>query len=166
MTDQLYAAAYDQIRCIAARLMQSQPLGHSLHPTELVHEAYAKLVNSPGFAWVTCAHFLAVASKAMRQILVDYARRRATQKRGGHWQRITLSDIDRLGEEPELSALELHEALGHLETKDARMAKLVELRAFAGLTAEEAARVLGISKRTADTEWKIARLWLAKAMRP
>lgn len=164
VVDELYAAVYEELRRIAGRLARREPANATLPPTDLVHEAYLKLVNAPEITWNGRAHFLRVAAKAMRNILVDRARRRSSQKRGGGWQRISLSSANQLAGRPEIEVLALDRALAKLAQEDDRAARIVELRAFAGLTAEEAARVVGVSRRTADTDWKVARLWLAREM--
>ena len=166
MTDQLYEAVYRQLRRIAGDLMRSQAADHSLRPTDLVHEAYLKLVGSSRVDWQGRAHLLRTAAQVMRQILVDHARRRATQKHGGGWRRITLSGVTQIGAQPELEILALNEALAKLREHDERMANVVELRVFGGMTAQETAYVLGVSKRTADADWKVARVWLADEMAP
>jgi RNA polymerase sigma factor (TIGR02999 family) len=166
MTDQLYEAVYRQLRRIAGDLMRSQSPDHSLRPTDLVHEAYLKLVGSSSVDWQGRAHLLRTAAQVMRQILVDHARRRATQKHGGGWRRITLSGVTQIGAQPELEILALNEALAKLREQDERMANVVELRVFGGMTAQETAYVLGVSKRTADADWKVARVWLADEMAP
>jgi len=164
MTDELYSAIYAQIRRIADELMRSQRPDHTLRPSDLVHEAYLKLVGNAGATWNDRAHFLRTAAQSMRHILVDYARQRATEKRGRGWRRLTLSSAARIGKSPEVEVLDLHRALDKLRARDARMASVVELRIFGGMTAEEAAYALGISKRTADADWKVARVWLSDEM--
>jgi len=164
MTDDLYSAIYAQLRRIADDLMRSQRPDHTLRPSDLVHEAYLKLVGVTGAVWQDRAHFLRTAARSMRHILVDYARQRATEKRGGGWKRITFSSASRIGKEPEMEILDLHRALEKLRGHDERMSTVVELRVFGGMTAEETAYVLGISKRTADADWKVARAWLAEEM--
>lgn len=164
LTQQLYPPVYQHLRAIAGRLMRNQPAHHTLCPTDLVHEAYAKLAGGTPINWQNRAHFLAVAATAMRQILLDHARRRMSSKRGGKWLRVSLTSVRIADDSPDQDLIALHEALNQLAEKSARMAKLVELRVFAGMTAREAAHVLGVSRRTADSDWKVARLLLAKAM--
>ncbi len=156
--DTTFEDVYGELRRIAGHLMSAQRSDHTLQATELVHEAYARLAQSRSPS--ERSHFVNLAAKAMRQILVDHARRKRAQKRGGELQRVTLDTaVQAVGPEPDL--LDLHEALEELAKNDGRMASIVELRIFAGLTAQEAADTLGISKRTADTDWKVARAWLA-----
>lgn len=161
---ELYTVLYTELRRLAGAVIAGDR--HvSIQPTELVHEAYLKLIGAAGRDYDGRTHFLAVAAKAMRQILVDAARRRHAKKRGGEWHRITLSGISGLGNTPDAEILDLHRALERLSSEDERMARVVELRVFSGLTVKEVAAVLGVSARTVDVDWKAARLWLAKQMR-
>ena len=136
----------------------------SLRPTELVHEAYLKLaVGSDAGSWESRTHFLAVAARAMRQILVDHARRKAAVKHGGGLTRVTLAT--NLGDDQsELGVLALDAALNHLAGQNERMVRVVELRVFAGMAAADIARLLGVSLRTVQSDWKVARVWLAHRM--
>jgi RNA polymerase sigma factor (TIGR02999 family) len=162
--DRLLKALYPELRRLAASLMRRERADHTLQATALVHEAYMKLVDPSRASWESRAHFLGVAARAMRQILVDHARARAAVKRGGGWQRITLDTG--LGSDPdrEVAVLALHDALGRLAAVDPRAARGVELRVFGGLTVEETAHVLCVSKRTVDSDWAMARLWLAREL--
>jgi RNA polymerase sigma factor (TIGR02999 family) len=163
-SDRLYEAVYAELRRIAGGLMRHEREGHTLQPTALVHEAYLKLVDQTRIAWQNRAHFFGIAARAMRQILVDHARRHQADKRGGQWQRVTLDenleDPAQLGVE----ILALHEALEKLSQHDERMARVVELRVFAGLQAQEVAYVLSVSKRTVDADWKVAKMWLGREL--
>ena len=163
--DQLYSLVYDELRGIAGRVAADQSPGATLRPTELVHEAYMRLVSAQPIEWQCRAHFLGVAALAMRHIIVDRARRRAAAKRGGGWQRMSLSRADEIAGQKEIDILELDGARDALAKKHPRMARVVELRAFAGLTSMEAALVVGVSRRTVDNDWNVARLWLAREMR-
>jgi RNA polymerase sigma factor (TIGR02999 family) len=164
VADRLYEEIYAELKRIAGVLMRGQRREHTLRPSDVVHEAYLRMIGSAEVVWTNRAHFLRSAAQSMRHILVDYARRRATEKRGGGWRRITLSTAARIGAAPEIEILDLHRALEALGKRDARMASVVELRVFAGMTSEETAHVLGVSKRTADSDWKVARVWLADRM--
>jgi RNA polymerase sigma factor (TIGR02999 family) len=159
----LWDAVYLELRRIADRLMRSESTGHTLQPTALVHEAYVKLIDQKRAQWHDRAQFYAVAARIMRRILVDHAREKAALKRGGDHHRITLSD-ELFGSlnpmDPILETITLDRALDRLAKLSARMARVVELRVFGGLTMLEIAHVLGVSKRTADNDWVAARQWL------
>jgi len=162
--DQLYQAAYAELHRIAEGLMRRERPDHTLQPTALIHEAYLKLVDQTRVGWQNRAHFFGIAARAMRQILVDHARKHLRAKRGGPLQRVTLDE--NLAQQAELSVdiLALHEALEKLTAKDERASRVVELRVFAGLSALEAAHVLGVSKRTVDDDWKVARMFLSREL--
>ena len=139
---------------------------HTLQPTALVHEAYVRLVQARDMSWESRGQFFVLAAKAMRNILVDHARGRNRLKRGGGWGRVTLDGVHGPAEAVEgHDLLALEEALAKLELMDERKARLVELRFYAGLTSEDAARVLGISRSTAAEEWRMARAWLHKTLK-
>ena len=157
---QLYAVVYDELRGIARKLMRSQRSGHTLQPTALVNEAYLKMVKPTQVHWHGRSHFLRIAARAMRQILVNHARDRSAAKRGGKMQRVTITDELDGGPNRVLEIIGLNDALEKLARKDQRMAEVVELRVFAGMTAVEVAHVLGVSKRTVDGDLKVAKLWL------
>jgi RNA polymerase sigma factor (TIGR02999 family) len=144
--------------------MQGQPPDHTLQPTALINEAYLRLMGGKEPQWDNRAHFFAAAASAMRSILVDHARARHAQKRGGGRRRESLSEavdpsIDRAAD-----VLSVHEALGKLETIDPRKSRTVELLFFGGLSVEETAAVLGSSPRTVKRDWRFARAWLSQAM--
>ena len=160
--EELHREVYQQLRGVAGNLMRNQSQGHTLRPTELVHEAYLKLVGGANPSWQGRAHFLNAAAQAMRHILVDHARRKASQKRGGGLKRVTLSHAATIGIAPELDVLALNDALDKLERNSSRMAKVAELRAFAGMSAHETGYVLGVSKRTVERDFRLARLWLQR----
>ena len=145
--------------------MSNERANHTLQPTALVNEAYLKLVNAARVRWQGRAHFLRVAARAMRQILVNHATARAADKRGGDWTRITLDDEIAGSPNRVLEVLSLNEALEKLSRNDERMAQIVELRVFAGMPVREVAHVLGVSKRTVDSDWQFAKLWLADELR-
>jgi len=160
----LFEAVYEELRVLAARLMRGERAGHTLQATSLVHEAYLRLVDSKDVRPENRAHFFGIAARAMRQILVDHARRRAAEKRGGGLDRITLTDGVAGAEDRAYELLELEEALERYAAVDARAARVVELRLFGGLTGDEVATVLGVSRRTADGDWAMARMWLTREL--
>ena len=163
---QLLPLVYDELRKLAAqKLAQEQP-GQTLQATALVHEAYIRLVDVDQVRnWNSRGHFFAAAAEAMRRILVESARRKRRSKHGGGWVRRPLDEIDAAAPEAADDLVDLDEALDQLAAKDPVKAKLVELRSFAGLTLDEAAKVLDISPSTADRHWAYARAWLYRRIR-
>jgi RNA polymerase sigma factor (TIGR02999 family) len=164
---QLLPLLYDELRRLAAHKLAQEAPGQTLQATALVHEAYLRLVgHAPERPWDGRGHFFAAAAEAMRRILVENARRKWTQKRGGQLARQPLDParIAALAEPEDLLALD--EALARLAQSEAQVARLVELRAFGGLTVPQAAEVLGVSPRTADSWWAYARAWLLAELRP
>jgi RNA polymerase sigma-70 factor, ECF subfamily len=155
---------YDELRRLAAFYLNRERRDHTLQPTALVHEAYLKLAEQDSAKWNDPLHFRAVAANAMRQILVDHARRRGTDKRGGDWVRVTFSEAVTAGAEPDVDVLALDEALAELGKLDERKSRVVELRFFGGLTCEEAARALSIAPKTAEADWYMARAWLRQQL--
>jgi RNA polymerase sigma factor (TIGR02999 family) len=164
--EELLPLVYDELRRLAAHKLSREAPGQTLQATALVHEAYLRLVDAEHAPhWNSRGHFFAAAAEAMRRILVERARHKKSQRAGGDHRRVDLADVE--VEAPALSEdlLALHEALEQLEQKDKRKADLVKLRYFAGLTNEQAARVLGISTSTADNDWAYARSWLLLEIR-
>jgi len=157
---ELFVPVYDQLRALAERYLKQEPGGHTLQPTALVHEAFLRLIDQTRVNWQGKMHFYAVCATAMRRILVDHARARRRGKRGGGWRRMTLDPALAPGEEPDLDVLSVHEALERLAGLDDRQARVVELRFFAGMSIEEVAHVLGVSKRTVEGDWTHAKAWL------
>lgn len=160
--DQLFPLVYDQLRRMAANKLAGERAGDSLQATDLVHEAYVRMVK--GYAdrsWENRRHFLAAAGQAMRRILVDRARKKLRQKRGGGMQRLNLNGHEPVIDAPDTNILALDEALTRLGEKHPEKAELVQLRYFAGLTLDDAACALGLSPATADRSWKYARAWLS-----
>jgi RNA polymerase sigma factor (TIGR02999 family) len=159
--EQLLPLIYDELRKLAAaRLAQEQP-GQTLQATALVHEAYLRLVGGQSDQqWDGRSHFFAAAAEAMRRIIVERARAKATCKRGGSQRRLDIDEIPLSAAEPTDELLALDEALSLLEKHDAQAAALVKLRFFAGLSHQDAAAALGISRRAADRLWALARAWL------
>ena len=163
--DRLAPLVYERLRRIAHRQLRAEPVGHTLSTTALVHEAYLRLVDQTRAEWQDRGHFFAVASGAMRRILVDYARRYRAARRGGGEdgapvRPISLDDTEIPVDERAEALVALDEALERLGEFDARQARVVECRFFGGLTEEETAAALGISQRTVAREWVTARGWL------
>lgn len=163
-TDRLFALIYDELHAIADAYMRRERSGHTLQPTALVHEAYLKLVEGPPAAWQGRSHFLGIAARAMRQILIDHARRRGAAKRGGGLERVTVDESELVDERGSLDLLDLDEALRRFAALDDRAARVVEMRVFGGMTAAESADVLGVSSRTVEHDWSVARLWLGREL--
>ena len=163
--EELLAIVYDELREIARRQLRGERQGHTLQPTALVHEAYLRLVDSRDMAWESRAHFFGTAARAMRQILVDHARRRNAAKRGGGQERVTLDSGIAAEDSVTAEVLDLNDALEKLSSHDGDLARLVELRFFAGLTLDETADALGVSRRKAAKDWSVARLWLQRELR-
>jgi len=166
----LLPLVYDELRALAEHFFKNERADHTLQPTALVHEAYMRLVDSDAIEWKSRAQFFVIAAKAMRNILVDHARARGRQKRGGGWQELTLSAVERdLGDKDPggkvIDMLALDDALERLAEVDERKARLVELRFFAGLSSEDAAGLLDISRTTAAEDWRMARAWLHRELK-
>ena len=155
------ALIYHELRRIAGAQMRHEKRAHTLQPTALVHEAYLRLTADPEAKWASRSQFFAAAATAMRRILVEHARKRCAKKRGGGLARVTIA-VDELaaGDESDVDVLMVDEALAALERQDARKARLVELRFFAGLELAEAAAALGVSRTTAKRDWSYAKAWL------
>jgi RNA polymerase sigma factor (TIGR02999 family) len=159
--ERLLPLVYDELRKLAAAKLAQEKPGQTLQATALVHDAYIRLVDiEKAQHWDSRGHFFAAAGEAMRRILVEAARRKKSQRAGGNWERLELSDIEVTTPQQSVDVLALNEALGQLEAKDARKAALVKLRYFAGLTNREAAAALGVSTATADNDWAYAKSWL------
>lgn len=161
----LFERLHGELRALAASVFRSQRAGHTLQPTALVHEAFVKMMGARGAPspWQDESHFFAVAATAMRQVLVNHARDRAAQKRGGgrDAQRVTLSDVPFAGEGGGADVLDVETALAALEKVDAAQARIVELRFFGGLSNPQIAEVIGRPLRTVELEWRLAKEWLA-----
>jgi RNA polymerase sigma-70 factor (ECF subfamily) len=164
--ERLLPHVYDELRDLAAAHLRGERGHHTLQPTALVHEAFVRLAADPAADWRGRAHFHAIAARAMRQVLVDHARRRKAAKRGGGAEREPLTLHDGLADAgaPELDVLDLHAALEDLARLQERKARVVELRFFGGLTFEETGHVLGISPRTVEADWYLARAWLRREL--
>jgi RNA polymerase sigma factor (TIGR02999 family) len=164
--EQLLPLVYDELRKLAAARLAREPVGQTLQPTALVHDAYLRLIGGEvPQQWDGRRHFFAAAAEAMRRILVDRARQRAAKKHGGQLRRIELNDDLALSEERSNELLALDEALTELETHDEPAARLVKLRYFAGLSHQEAAESMGVTRRAADRLWALARAWLFQRLR-
>ena len=163
---ELLPALYTELRGLAAALTARLPPGQTLQPTALVHEAYLKLVRDRDPGWQGRRHFFGAAAQAMREILIDQARRKASVKHGGHGRRIELTEGLALIEPPTDDLLALDEAIQRLQGEEPRLGEIVQLRYYAGLSLEETASVVGRSVRTITREWRQARAWLAGRLRP
>jgi RNA polymerase sigma-70 factor, ECF subfamily len=163
--DTLLPVVYQELRRLAEHHMRLQPVGHTLQPTGLVHEAYLRLANYPSGPWRSRAEFFRIAGQVMRTVLVDHARAQHAEKRGGNATRVTLGSADSAADAPDgTDVLALDEALGRLAAFDAQKCRIVELRYFTGLTIEETAEALDISPATVKREWTAARAWLKREL--
>jgi RNA polymerase sigma factor (TIGR02999 family) len=162
---ELLPLVYDELRKLAAVKMAMEAPGHTLQPTALVHEAWLRLAGSSEQAWQNRSHFFGAAAEAMRRILVEHARRRQSLKRGGGEIQTELIESTLVLSAPPDEVLAVHEALDRLAVEDPRAAELVKLRYFVGLTMDEAATALGMSKRSAEALWTYARVWLHREIR-
>lgn len=151
---------YDELRSLAKQYMKQERSDHTLQTTALVHEAYLRLGGRKDAAWESKAHYLRVAARVMRHVLVDHARRKRSDKRGGNWEREPFDKAAGFMEQASLDLLSMDSALDKLAEFDQRMAQVVEYRFFGGLTIEETAKVLGISAATVKNEWRMAKAWL------
>ncbi len=161
--DELFPIVYDRLRGLARHFLTPSPVGHTLQPTALVHEAYMKLQREGEDRVLGRSHFLATAALAMRQILVDHARGKGRKKRGSAGQRVTLTGM--AGADQETDFIALDDALEQLERLDQRKTRIVEYRFFAGMSVEEVAEVLEVSVSTVEREWRLARAWLSTELR-
>jgi RNA polymerase sigma-70 factor (ECF subfamily) len=157
--EKLVPLVYEELRQRAAAFMRHERSDHTLQATELVHEAYRRLVDNPGNI-NNKAHFFAIAARAMRRILVDHARARKAAKRGAGGHKVPVDDVTLVTPEQSVEVLALNEALDQLAEVDEQQSRIVELRYFGGLSEEETAQVLGISSKTVQRDWKIAKAWL------
>jgi RNA polymerase sigma factor (TIGR02999 family) len=161
----LLPLVYDALRAIACRYLEREGAYHTLQPTALVHEAYVRLASRDNIDWQGKTHFLAIAASEMRRILVDHARAAGAKKRGAEAQRIPLDEDLTAGRATSLELLALDEALTRLCAASPRQARVAEMRIFAGMRAAEIGQVLSISERTVKGDWRMARAWLARALR-
>jgi RNA polymerase sigma factor (TIGR02999 family) len=163
--DKLVPLVYAELRRMARQYMDRQRVGHTLQTTALIHEAYLRLVDQQAIPWQNRAHFFGVAAKAMRCILVDYARSRRAVKRGGAFHLASLDEAVVLSAERVAELVALDDALESLAAFDLRKSRVVELRYFGGLTVEETAQVLHVSPETVARDWRLARTWLLREIR-
>jgi RNA polymerase sigma factor (TIGR02999 family) len=162
--DSLLPLVYQELRRLAAGYLRRERAGYTLQPTALVNEAYLRLLKDRPDRWQNRAHFCAIAAHSMRQILIERARARGAQKRGGARARVTLDEALVAGGERSIDLVALDEALERLAALDPEQARLVELRFFGGLTVEETAEAMNISPATVKRHWTVARAWLAREM--
>ena len=162
--NRLMPLVYDELRALAESYLQKERPDHTLQATALVHEAYVRLIKQEDVEWKNRAHFFAVAAQAIRRILVDHARGRQRAKRGGEHQRVRLDEEVALVQGRDLDMLALDAALEKLAALHQRQAQIVELRFFGGLSLKEVARFVGVSPRTVDGDWSMARAWLRREL--
>jgi RNA polymerase sigma factor (TIGR02999 family) len=162
--NELLPLVYAELRRVAARQLRSERTDHTLQPTALVHEVFIRLVDQQRVDWQNRAHFYGVAANVMRRLLVDHARRRGARKRGEGVRCVSIDEAQDVAAPKEMPVLALDYALDRLKTVDVQLARIVELRAFGGLTIEETAHVLGVSPSTAKRDWRTARAWLAREL--
>lgn len=162
---ELLPIVYNELRRMAAYKMSSEPAGHTLQPTALVHEAWLRLVDSTSQSWQNRAHFFGAAAEAMRRILIERARRKSRQRRGSGAVHIDADEIEIASPAPDDQLLALNDALDRFAALEPQQAELVKLRYFVGLKIEEAAEVLGISEATAKRWWAYSRAWLFDQVR-
>jgi RNA polymerase sigma factor (TIGR02999 family) len=158
--EQLIPVVYDELHRQAARYLRREHPGHTLQTTALIHEAYLRLINQQNIEWQNRAHFYAIAARLMRQILVDHARRRQATKRGGSDIKVPLEEAMVISPGENVDLVALDEALTRLAAIDPQQSRIVELRYFSGLSVEETAEVLGVSSRTVNRDWNVAKAWL------
>lgn len=163
--EQLMPLVYEELRRMARNYMRRQPSGHTLQTTELIHEAYLKIAAGEDKQWQNRAHFFGVAAKAMRHILVDYARAKSRGKRGGWQNRITLVEDAAISSGRSQEIVALDDALNQLAVLDDRKVRVVEMKFFGGLKTEEIAEVLKISPETVKRDWSFAQTWLLRELR-
>ena len=156
---------YEELRRLAAHKMAGEAAGHTLQPTALVHEAWLRLSQETRTGWKNREQFYAMAAEVMRRILVDRARRRRSQKHGGHLERVELDSIEPPDSSDDETLLRVHDALERLAQEDPEKAEVVKLRFFVGLEVAEVAAILGVSEKTVQRHWAFAKAWLYRAMR-
>jgi RNA polymerase sigma factor (TIGR02999 family) len=163
--DRLMPLVHAELRRLANNYLRRERANHTLQPTALVNEAYLKLVDQKNARWQNRAQFFGVAAQLMRRILVDHARLHRAEKRGGSdQQRLSLTNIERTTDTPDIDLLALHEALNELAEVDPQQSRIVELKFFGGLSIEETAEVLSVGHATVERDWKMARAWLRRKL--
>ena len=160
--NRLTPLVYEELRQQAARYLRRERAGHTLQTTALINEAYLRLIDAKDVRWQSRAHFFAIAANLMRRVLVDHARRRDAEKRGGDHVRLTLDDALAVTASTDIDVLAIDDALNKLAHIDSQQALVVELRFFSGLSVEETATALGISAATVKRDWSVARAWLRR----
>ena len=160
--DRLTPLVYEELRHQAARYLRRERPGHTLQTTALIHEAYLRLIDAKDVHWQGRAQFFAIAANLMRRILVEHARRRDADKRGGSHVRVQLDEAVAVADETDVDLLAIDEALDRLAAIDPQQARVVELRFFSGLSVEETAAALGVSPKTVKRDWSVARAWLRR----
>lgn len=160
--DRLTPLVYEELRQQAARYLRRERAGHTLQTTALINEAYLRLIDAKDVQWQSRAHFFAIAANLMRRVLVDHARRRDAEKRGGAQLRLTLDETLAVTSTAEVDVLAIDQALNKLSTIDSQQALVVELRFFSGMSVEETAAALGVSPATVKRDWSVARAWLRR----
>ena len=158
--ERILPIVYDELRIISSKYLRDEYKKHTLQTTELVHEAYLKLFGSANLDWESRSHFFGIAARSMRQVLVDYARKRKSQKRGLGQTKLSLDNVEIVVSDSEAQILSLNDALTKLEQLDERSCKIVELRFFTGLSIEETANMLNLSTATVKRDWNFAKAWL------
>lgn len=164
--DQLMSAVYDELHRLARRYMRRESPGHTLQTSALLNEAFLRLVDQKNVHWQNRAHFFGIAAQMMRRILVDYARSRNYEKRGGGARAVSLDEALIVSNARNEEVVNVHEALERLTEFDSRKGQIVELRFFGGLSIEETAKVLGVSPGTVMRDWTLAKAWLRREMSP
>jgi RNA polymerase sigma factor (TIGR02999 family) len=160
--NRLMPLVYEELRQLAHHYLQRERADHTLQATGLVHEAYLRLVDQKTTTWENRAHFFGVAARVMRRVLVDYARSRGADKRGGQWDKLVLEESSAPSSQRTVDLVALDDALKDLGTFDLRQSQIVEMRFFGGLTNEEIGEVLKVSPRTVKREWRLAKAWLRR----
>jgi len=163
--EQLMPLVYEELRRMARNYMRRQPSGHTFQTTDLIHEAYLKIAGAEQRNWQSRSHFFGVAAKAMRHILVDYARSKNNRKRGGWQERVTLKENMRVTNQSSEDIVALDDALNRLAALDDRKVRVVEMKFFAGLHVAEIADVLKVSPETVKRDWSFAQTWLLRELR-
>jgi RNA polymerase sigma-70 factor, ECF subfamily len=163
---ELWSVVYSELRQIASAYMRNERPDHTLQTTALVNEAYLRVFQGKPFRWENRKHFFCAMAQTMRRILVDHAREYQAQKRGGEWEKLSLNAAFPLSEAPAGKLLALDEALEQLGALNPRQAQVVEMRFFVGLTAEQTAAMLNVSPETIKLDWRFAKAWLQRQMRP
>lgn len=163
-SDELLPLVYEELLLIARQRLRDERANHTLNATALVHEAYMRLAGDDSAAWESRAHFFGAAARAMRQVLIDYARRRGREKRFGGRRQLPLNVVDLAVQSPLEDVLAVDRAVEKLALQDQRLSDIVQLRFYAGLSIEETASALGISERTVRREWSLARAWMLREL--